>query len=202
MPPPMDGMFDARFSAGSSPSSGALVNIVDLDHVQSIDLPIVLRTADYPLTVRWEVRDLNAQAELLVGGGRSILLEGNGQGPIQSDPAGPDPAAGRRVTLRLNSTSKSTLPAAFELFQNFPNPFNPATSIRFSLADDSFVQLDVMNLLGQKVSAVLRRQMGAGSHSISFDASRLPSGVYFYRLHARGSSGKEFTQVKRMVLLR
>jgi len=187
MPPPMDGMFDARFSAGSSPSSGALVNIVDLDHVQSIDLPIVLRTADYPLTVRWEVRDLNAQAELLVGGGRSILLEGNGQGPIQSDPAGPDPAAGRRVTLRLNSTSKSTLPAAFELFQNFPNPFNPATSIRF---------------LGQKVSAVLRRQMGAGSHSISFDASRLPSGVYFYRLHARGSSGKEFTQVKRMVLLR
>ncbi|OLD80634.1 MAG: hypothetical protein AUI33_01690 [Ignavibacteria bacterium 13_1_40CM_2_61_4] len=201
MPPPMDGMFDARFSTGSS-SSGSLVNIVDPDHLQSIDLPIILKTAVYPLTVRWEIHTLNAQAELLVGGGRSIQLEGNGQGPIQSDPAGPDPAAGRRVTLRLHTMSKSTLPATFELFQNFPNPFNPATSIRFSLADDSFVQLDVLNLLGQKVSAVLRRQMGAGSHSISFDASRLPSGVYFYTLHARGSAGKEFTQVKRMVLLR
>ncbi|HYQ85606.1 MAG TPA: glycosyl hydrolase family 18 protein [Bacteroidota bacterium] len=202
MPPPMDGMFDARFSAGSSSSSGTLVNIVDPDHLQSIDLPIILKTAEYPLTLRWEIRTASAQAELLVGGGRSIRLEGTGQGPIQSDPAGADPAAGRRVTLRLNAISKSTLPAAFELFQNFPNPFNPATSIRFSLADDSFVQLDVLNLLGQKVSAVLRRQMGAGSHSISFDASRLPSGVYFYKLHARASAGKEFTQVKRMVLLR
>lgn len=88
-------------------------------------------------------------------------------------------------------------PAAFTLDQNYPNPFNPSTKIRFSLQQSSHVRLDVFDVQGKKVQSLIDGQMRAGAHETNFDAGRLPSGTYLYRLQT--SAG---VQSKKMVLLR
>jgi hypothetical protein len=85
----------------------------------------------------------------------------------------------------------------FELQQNFPNPFNPITQIRFSLAEQSQVTLKVYNILGKEITTLVNEVKGAGVHEISFDGSGLSSGVYFYTLQA----GKS-TQTRKMILMK
>ncbi|HSQ75859.1 MAG TPA: T9SS type A sorting domain-containing protein [Bacteroidota bacterium] len=91
----------------------------------------------------------------------------------------------------------SRIPASFELQQNFPNPFNPSTTIRFSLAEESFVDLAIYNLVGQEVARLVQEQKPAGEYAVAFDASGLPSGTYLYRLRAGG-----FTSTRTMALVR
>jgi len=77
---------------------------------------------------------------------------------------------------------ESGMPKSFELSQNYPNPFNPSTSISFSIAQSSVVRLRVYNVTGQEVADLLNERKDAGIYKISFDGSKLSSGVYFYRL--------------------
>ncbi|MFC1485667.1 CotH kinase family protein [Candidatus Latescibacterota bacterium] len=76
------------------------------------------------------------------------------------------------------------LPTAYRLGQNFPNPFNPVTTIPFDLPGDCMVTIEIFNALGQSVAVPLHRHMTAGSHTVVFDASDLPSGFLFYRMTA------------------
>ena len=95
-----------------------------------------------------------------------------------------------------------TLPSIFALEQNYPNPFNPSTSIQFSLPVDAQVAIGIYNLVGEKVVEVASGNFAAGSHKVTFNASTLTSGIYFYQLDATGSDGKTFSSVKKMTLLR
>jgi len=76
------------------------------------------------------------------------------------------------------------LPFSFDLKQNYPNPFNPTTAILFDIAKDEFVNLTVYNTVGQEVAVLVNENMQAGAHSVTFDATNLPSGIYMYRLTA------------------
>jgi hypothetical protein len=91
----------------------------------------------------------------------------------------------------------AALPLTTGLSQNYPNPFNPTTQIAYTLLRAGKVSLTVSNLLGQTVATLLNELQIAGSHTVSFDGSALPSGVYFYRLQTG-----EFTQTKKMILLK
>jgi hypothetical protein len=86
----------------------------------------------------------------------------------------------------------------FGLEQNFPNPFNPTTEIRFSLAVEANVSLKIYDLLGHELATLLNGKKSAGSHKVSFDGATLASGIYFYRLMT--SDGLQ--QTKKMVLVR
>ncbi len=88
-------------------------------------------------------------------------------------------------------------PTHFSLDQNYPNPFNPTTAISYQLSANSFVSLKVYDILGREVTTLVNEKQSAGSYQVTFDASRLASGVYFYRLTA-GS----FVSVKKLVLLK
>lgn len=89
------------------------------------------------------------------------------------------------------------IPSTYSLSQNFPNPFNPTTTIKFSLTKTSNIRLTVYNILGQQVATLVDGRMGAGTYSVEFDASRFSSGVYLYRLETGG-----FISNKKMMLLK
>lgn len=80
----------------------------------------------------------------------------------------------------------SELPTEVTLSQNYPNPFNPVTNIRYAVPEAGQVTLEVYNVLGQRVAVLVNEAMQPGTHTISFDASRLASGVYMYRLSTNG----------------
>lgn len=88
-------------------------------------------------------------------------------------------------------------PSKFELSQNYPNPFNAQTEISYSLPDPSHVRVTVYNLLGQKIETLVEANQQAGEHEVVWDASRVPSGIYFYRLDA----GK-YSYTRKMTLLK
>jgi hypothetical protein len=85
----------------------------------------------------------------------------------------------------------------FRLQQNYPNPFNPTTAIMFSIPKFSYVELNVYDLLGRKVSTLINKELGAGEYKIQFNGSSLPSGVYIYMLQA-GS----FRDSKKLLLVK
>ena len=78
------------------------------------------------------------------------------------------------------------IPKDYELLQNYPNPFNPSTTITFALKKATKVELRVYDLMGREVATLVNQKLPAGKHSVTFDASNLPSGTYFYRLKVDG----------------
>ncbi|PIU44487.1 MAG: hypothetical protein COS95_08760 [Ignavibacteriales bacterium CG07_land_8_20_14_0_80_59_12] len=101
------------------------------------------------------------------------------------------------VTSVEMTQDRSVTPRAFSLSQNYPNPFNPSTLIGYDLARSADVSLKVFNILGQQVLELVTEVQAAGRYSVRFDASSLPSGMYFYRLRAG-----EFSSVRSMMLIK
>jgi len=91
----------------------------------------------------------------------------------------------------------SHLPASYTLHQNYPNPFNPSTTISYDIPARAFVSLKVYDLLGREVAVVVNEQKEANTYTLRWDASRLPSGVYFYQLRAGG-----YWETKKLLVLR
>ena len=101
------------------------------------------------------------------------------------------------TVTEMNDPSPADVPGQFVLFQNYPNPFNPSTTIKYEMPKPSDVRLSVFDILGREVSVLVNEKREAGVHEVRFDASKLASGVYFYRLHAG-----DFTLTKRLLLLK
>ena len=93
--------------------------------------------------------------------------------------------------------SDSNIPNNFALLQNYPNPFNPSTEIKYSIPKSGIVTLKVYNLLGQEVATLVNQEQKSGNYVVNFDASKLASGVYMYRIEANG-----FSLTKKMALLK
>ncbi len=91
----------------------------------------------------------------------------------------------------------NTLPTKFDLSQNYPNPFNPTTMIKYSIPQSSFVTLKVYNLLGQEIATLVSQEQTPGNYIVNFDASKLASGIYMYRIQTGNSS-----LTKKMVLMK
>ena len=91
------------------------------------------------------------------------------------------------------------VPTEFTLAQNFPNPFNPSTTIIYTLPVDAHVTLEVYDVLGQRVAQLVEGNIVAGYHDAVFDASVFSSGMYFYRITAVGVDGKLFSRTERML---
>lgn len=107
---------------------------------------------------------------------------------------------GSGVWRSVNSTTSVEsldLPEQFTLFQNYPNPFNPSTKIKFSIPEQDIIQIKVFDVLGKEIKTILNDYRKSGTYEVDFDASNLPSGVYFYRI----ISGS-YAETKKMLLLR
>jgi hypothetical protein len=103
---------------------------------------------------------------------------------------------------RYKPSNLTGIPMEFSLLQNYPNPFNPDTEIGYSLPENCYVNVAVYNILGRKVKLLIDRYQTAGSKTVHWDGkdeqgNDVASGIYFYRIKAG-----EFSQIKKMVLLR
>lgn len=103
------------------------------------------------------------------------------------------------TTLSLSglSTAAGELPTEFALAQNYPNPFNPSTILKFNLPVASQVNLDIYNVLGQRVTTLVDARLEAGEHQYEWDGSSSSTGVYFYRIQTENN-----VETKKMILLK
>ena len=101
------------------------------------------------------------------------------------------------LTTPVSVEEEAGVPAAYALENNYPNPFNPSTTISYTLPASSYVTLTVFDLTGRQIRHLASGTQPAGTHEVSFEASGLPSGVYVYRLQAG-----DYVDTKRMVMVK
>lgn len=180
-PKPPDDAFDARFVTDSFLEP--LPQKFD-----STDLIVEVQTSHYPLTVSWHI---------IQGGMKYYIIESKASGvkrtqisgdanSIISDSTEHEFILGCVSTIVAVHEIKNTIPTDINLEQNFPNPFNPSTVIRFDLPKAQFVDLSVYDMTGKKIRMLASRKYSSGSHDVSFDASSFSSGVYIVRLTTEG----------------
>jgi hypothetical protein len=97
----------------------------------------------------------------------------------------------------VNEDAAPQLPKNIVLQQNFPNPFNPTTTIEYELPQLSIVSLRVYNILGEQLAVLVNERQDAGHKSVRWDAKNLPSGVYTYRL-----SAGNFSEARKLVIMK
>jgi hypothetical protein len=153
-----------------------------------------------------------AVAGEIVDGTGTVVAVNNGTNSNPFTLTAPGPGtytvnAGHASPLRWDSASVSITitdvgeitvnPAQFMLYDNYPNPFNPSTTIRYSIPEASFTTLIVYDALGNKVSSLVNETKSAGTFEVTFDATKLSSGIYYYTLQS-GS----ITETKKMIVLK
>jgi hypothetical protein len=106
---------------------------------------------------------------------------------------------GTLPTIPLTSVERTenVMPSGYELTANYPNPFNPSTKFAFSVPEAQFVSVKIFDLLGREVAALVNGEMKAGTYSVQWNASNVPSGVYIYQMNAGG-----FVSAKKMTLMK
>lgn len=92
---------------------------------------------------------------------------------------------------------EAAIPKKFQLYQNFPNPFNPSTTIQFALPKKAKVLMTLYDILGREVTTLINEEREAGIHQVIFQANELSSGIYFYRIQA-----DQFHQTKKLILMK
>ena len=177
-PKPPSGAFDVRFK-GDTRVTKEKVEIEVMSPYQSLTFSydVVLDVGEH---MNWVLTSEN---------GKNYILEASGEITV--------PSAGR-FTLEL----EAVVPASFTLNQNFPNPFNPVTTLTYGLPNENHVTLTIYDLNGKEINQIINIDQSAGHHSVlwnSTDRIGMPvsAGIYFYQIRAG-----EFLQTKKMVLLK
>jgi len=122
---------------------------------------------------------------------------------MSSDPEATDYVELDNIVVRTTGThvdveeESIVLPSKYELMANYPNPFNPTTNIQFALPANSNVKLTVVNALGQVVAELVNGELSAGIHDVSWNATNMTSGIYFYTIQA-----DNFVQTRKMLLIK
>ncbi|MBI4546880.1 MAG: T9SS type A sorting domain-containing protein [Ignavibacteriae bacterium] len=179
-PPPPAGAFDVRFVSGRVAEFN--------DPYSAKEIPIQVSSAIYPLTTHWSVINDVTPAYLVIDG-QKMFLQGTGSTVVEEQE--------RQLNLKLLPLKTESAPTEFRLEQNYPNPFNPVTVISYSLIVNSVVTLKVFDVLGQEVATLVDEKKVPGEHTVTWDASNQPSGVYFYRLQT-----DKFMDIKKMLIIR
>ncbi|MBI3193495.1 MAG: T9SS type A sorting domain-containing protein, partial [Ignavibacteriae bacterium] len=196
-PPPPSGVFDVRFATQHS------VAIPDAKKTGEQTFTIHISGAKFPIEIVWEN---SANAELSIDG-KIVSLAQSGKTQISNATE----EGNASIKLKLNPPSTTELPKEFALMQNYPNPFNPATVIRYALpavGQHSIlsynVTLKIYNTLGQEIATLVDEIQEAGYKSVTWDASGITSGLYFFRIIVTGDkdNSQKFTRVNKMMLLR
>jgi hypothetical protein len=192
-PVPPQGVFDVRFT------SHQMVELFDELSNEGKELSINLSSVEFPLTVSFEVpHGMREKITVTALSDGKIVKKYtvNSQKKITIE----NPTV---TQLVVKTSSSELLPKEFSLYQCYPNPFNPSTTIDFDIPSSSIVTLKVYDVIGREVTTVINQQQyEPGKYQTVFDAGDFASGLYFYRISMQGNNGSTFTDVKKMLLLR
>lgn len=189
-PVPPSGAFDARFT------SGHMVQTTKKQGAGNIDLPIAIQSIAYPVTVRWEIA---AGSEYMLStGASSSIMRGTGSTTIRNSSV-------NRVVV--SGAGEEALPTSYSLFQNYPNPFNPSTNVKFALPLQSRVNVEIYNVLGQRVRTLVNDEFVAGYHVVEWNGKndagqQLSSGVYMLKIAATNADGRSFSDVRKLMMVK
>jgi ligand-binding sensor domain-containing protein len=129
---------------------------------------------------------------------RAIAIDGQGNKWIGTSSGGLAVYREGGVILPVEVKEKSNeTPTRFTLYQNYPNPFNPSTTIEFDIPERTNVKLVVYDILGREVETIIDKELEPGKYKVNFNATNLPSGVYFYTLRT-----PKFTKTNKMLLIK
>jgi hypothetical protein len=176
------------------------------------------------ITLNWqtatEVNNYGFDIELKIGNGvwKSIgFVQGHGNSNSPKEYSFTDkPNSGNNFTYRLKQIDfdgkyeyspevevNLEVPVFFSVKQNFPNPFNPTTTIKYALPSMGIVMVDVFNILGEKVTRLVNERKSAGYHEVKWNTAGFASGVYIYMIYVKTDEGNnDFRAVKKMILLK
>jgi hypothetical protein len=171
--PPAD-LFDVRFGSQRF-----------VEDVTSNSQTINLNGVVYPVTISVDGLDISL-ADVIDGSFVNTTVK-NGSSYVLTN---------NNINV-LKVGSEKVMPTVYTLEQNFPNPFNPSTTIKFAIPEVSAVRLTIYNALGQRVAELVNNMLEAGSYSFNWDASDVASGLYFYELNTNN-----YSSVKKMMLLK
>ena len=179
--PPLSppGSFDARLAGGYRLSESDEVTI----EVQSSDFPLNISITGFSSKIEHnyilqEIADgVEVTTHNLIDGDKIVI--------------------GNKNVSILKISKLQSIPNSFKLEQNYPNPFNPSTTIKYSVPENSFINLSVYNLLGERITELVNETLAAGEYRTDFDATELPSGIYIAKLE----SGNHKQTIK-MILLK
>jgi hypothetical protein len=224
IPPPIPNTFDVRFvnprGSRSYFGNGSWVDMrpyfssAQQDTYKLIFQTGFLTDGSYPVTFRWDKQEISTAYS-----GTVFFRDMNN---VEYDLKSLDSLVISDSTiehLMLYASSpvlpplgvfpdEQEVPNQFQLFVNYPNPFNPSTNLSFVISQSSLVTLEVFNVLGQEVARILNQEaLDAGEYEYEFNATDLPSGIYFYRLEAQtvgddGIGTETFVSVKKMILMK
>ncbi len=191
-PRPPEGVMDVRYG------SNRMLEIAD--RILPKKVPILVSSAEYPLTIAWKRGDVASLTAELVVDGKMVALKGSGEVRV------PSPAS--RLQIGLGSVG-TAIPTTFALHQNYPNPFNPVTRITYDLPKDAHITLSIYDILGNKISTLKDEMENAGYKSVEWSSrdaagKMVTSGVYFYRIQVTETAPpfSTFTQLRKMMVLK
>ncbi|MBI3194237.1 MAG: T9SS type A sorting domain-containing protein, partial [Ignavibacteriae bacterium] len=189
-PSPPAGALDIRFS------TNRFVELISNKINEPREIPLSIQYSDTPLELSWSMNETD--------GLKYIFIERKGMQVVSQC------TMKETGSITIHGDGQKTyavraeqIPTEYSLHQNYPNPFNPATAIQFDVPAPSVVTLKVFSVLGQEVVVLLDSDLReAGTYEVTFDASQLPSGLYFYRISAEGKVGRGWSDVKKMILMK
>jgi hypothetical protein len=186
-----------RFYLGSSENDGMAVSDLNGDTVFTTSSPVAATGDQILLPFKWRIpTGLTSSDSILYG----VIDPDNNIDELRKD----NNKGWIRITVSNVTPVRETgnVVSSYQLSQNYPNPFNPTTTIEYALPNKSRVQLVVYDVLGRKVMTLVDKDEIAGRYKVEFNATRLASGVYFYRIIASGSNRQNFVSVKKLLLMK
>jgi hypothetical protein len=188
----------ATWSAVASLPPGSVRNIIidSMDHLFVNAGKYIYRSADDGAS--WEKIALPPSTDTIwVEFVNSFLIDRTGYLYVGTSTGRVFRSASVVTSAPAAHAADGSIPVKYALDQNYPNPFNPSTTISFSLPTKSRVTLKIFDVLGRDVATIVSEDLMAGTHKRQWNASGMPSGVYFYRLQ-----GESYAETKRLILLR
>ncbi len=191
LPPiPPAGAFDVRFRTNRS------MELIESN--QQKEIPIDIKAECYPLTIEWKINSSSSPLVITVSG-KDIPMTASGAIKV----------TGSDTKISIKNIAAIELPKQFSIEPNYPNPFNPTTSIKYALPVDALISLKIYDELGREVITLLNEVQTAGYKTIewnSLDHNNMPvaSGIYFYTIRAAGicDTDRSFTHSEKMILVK